>query len=154
MIQTFFSGGGGRIRTSEGFADRFTVCSLWPLGNPSTQQKPEVRQQKSERILLFLSSGFWFLAWSWRWDLNPQPADYKSAALPIELRQRINSELYPNIQKNQPIFDKVAKVKPQTTRGGDFNVARRADIGSRLATGANKKAGGMPPALSSVRSGL
>ena len=27
--------------------------------------------------------------WSWRWDLNPQPADYKSAALPIELRQRI-----------------------------------------------------------------
>ncbi len=25
--------------------------------------------------------------WSWRRDLNPQPADYKSAALPIELRQ-------------------------------------------------------------------
>jgi hypothetical protein len=21
--------------------------------------------------------------WSWRWDLNPQPADYKSAALPL-----------------------------------------------------------------------
>ncbi len=28
------------------------------------------------------------LVWSWRWDSNPQPADYKSAALPIELRQR------------------------------------------------------------------
>lgn len=26
--------------------------------------------------------------WSWRWDLNPQPADYKSAALPTELHQR------------------------------------------------------------------
>ena len=26
--------------------------------------------------------------WSWRWDLNPQPADYKSAALPIELHQQ------------------------------------------------------------------
>jgi hypothetical protein len=25
--------------------------------------------------------------WSWREELNPQPADYKSAALPIELRQ-------------------------------------------------------------------
>lgn len=25
---------------------------------------------------------------SWRRDLNPQPADYKSAALPVELRQR------------------------------------------------------------------
>ena len=24
---------------------------------------------------------------SWRWDSNPQPADYKSAALPIELNQ-------------------------------------------------------------------
>jgi hypothetical protein len=32
-----FYGGGGRIRTSEGIADRFTVCSLWPLGNPSTE---------------------------------------------------------------------------------------------------------------------
>jgi hypothetical protein len=30
------NGGGGRIRTSVGFAGRFTVCSLWPLGNPST----------------------------------------------------------------------------------------------------------------------
>ena len=28
-----------------------------------------------------------FCPWSWRWDSNPQPADYKSAALPIELRQ-------------------------------------------------------------------
>ena len=26
--------------------------------------------------------------WSWRWDLNPQPAAYKAAALPIELRQQ------------------------------------------------------------------
>ena len=30
------NGGGGRIRTIEGGAGRFTVCSLWPLGNPST----------------------------------------------------------------------------------------------------------------------
>ncbi len=28
------NGGGGRIRTIEGSAGRFTVCSLWPLGNP------------------------------------------------------------------------------------------------------------------------
>ncbi len=25
--------------------------------------------------------------WSWREELNPRPADYKSAALPTELRQ-------------------------------------------------------------------
>lgn len=30
-------GGGGRIRTFEGWASRFTVCPLWPLGNPSTK---------------------------------------------------------------------------------------------------------------------
>src|SRR5207248_10810263 len=34
---------------------------------------------------------FWTLTyvcrWSWRRDLNPRPADYKSAALPTELRQ-------------------------------------------------------------------
>jgi hypothetical protein len=28
------------------------------------------------------------LLWSWRRDLNPRPSDYKSDALPTELRQR------------------------------------------------------------------
>ena len=55
--------GEGRIRTSEGVANRFTVCPIWPL---------------------------WYLPWclSWfdwimsRWtDSNRRPADYKSAAL-------------------------------------------------------------------------
>jgi hypothetical protein len=27
--------------------------------------------------------------WSWRWESNPRPADYKSAALPTELHQRM-----------------------------------------------------------------
>ena len=30
-------GGGGRIRTFEVDDGRFTVCSLWPLGNPTTE---------------------------------------------------------------------------------------------------------------------
>ena len=29
-----------------------------------------------------------FAIWSWRRDLNPRPSDYKSDALPAELRQR------------------------------------------------------------------
>ena len=29
----------------------------------------------------------WTGKWSWRLESNPQPADYKSAALPVELRQ-------------------------------------------------------------------
>ena len=56
-------GGQGWIRTTEVGDDRFTVCSLWPLGNLS-------------------------VFWSWRLESNPQPADYKSAALPIELHQQ------------------------------------------------------------------
>ena len=61
---SYYKDGGERwIRTTEVVDNRFTVCSLWPLGNLSV--------------------------WSWWLDSNPQPADYKSAALPIELHQRI-----------------------------------------------------------------
>ena len=64
---------GGRwwIRTTEVIDDRFTVCSLWPLGKPSIFN--------------------YQLDWSWWTDLNPRPADYKSAALPTELHQRAAS---------------------------------------------------------------
>ena len=56
-------GGRGWIRTTEVVDGRFTVCSLWPLGNSS------------------------IFNWSWWTDSNPRPADYKSAALPTELHQ-------------------------------------------------------------------
>ncbi len=85
------NGGGGRIRTSEGSADRFTVCSLWPLGNPSTQfATTKICKQAFCLICLFIATK----KWSWRWDLNPQPPDYKSGALPVELRQPIFKLVY------------------------------------------------------------
>ena len=46
--------------------NRFTVCPLWPLGKSP-------------------------IYWSWWTDLNPRPADYKSAALPTELHQHSQS---------------------------------------------------------------
>ena len=58
-------GGRGWIRTTEVVDGRFTVCSLWPLGNLPT-------------------------FWSWWTDSNPRPADYKSAALPTELHQHFD----------------------------------------------------------------
>ena len=61
----FFVGGQGWIRTIEVTDGRFTVCSLWPLGNLPT-------------------------FWSWWTDSNPRPADYKSAALPTELHQHLS----------------------------------------------------------------
>jgi hypothetical protein len=46
-----------------------------------------------------------FVKWSWRWDSNPRPADYKSAALPTELRQRQTYRLNNFITKiNKKIF--------------------------------------------------
>ena len=63
-------GGGWWIRTTEGVASRFTVCPLWPLGKSPISN------------------------WSWWTDSNPRPADYKSAALPAELHQRLTSEDY------------------------------------------------------------
>ena len=65
---------GDGFEPSKSYDDRFTVCSLWPLGNPTT--------------------------WSWRWDSNPQPADYKSAALPVELRQHDGDTLLYLPEKN------------------------------------------------------
>ena len=41
---------------------------------------------QSDAFDRFATSPQYFM--SWRRDLNPQPADYKSAALPIELRQQ------------------------------------------------------------------
>ncbi len=70
-------GGSGWIRTTEGGANRFTVCPLWPLGNTP--------------IFIFIKK------WSWWTDLNPRPADYKSAALPTELHQRLMLEQYNTI---------------------------------------------------------
>ena len=43
-------GGGGRIRTSEGIAGRFTVCSRWPLEYPSNQgENFEVQADSSQQ---------------------------------------------------------------------------------------------------------
>ena len=58
--------GEGRIRTSEGVHRQ--IYSLFPLA----AREPHLN--------------------SWREELNPQHADYKSAALPIELRQQICAE--------------------------------------------------------------
>jgi hypothetical protein len=55
------------------------------------------------------------LIWSWRWDLNPQPADYKSAALPIELRQQKTGQVNPFVGKNQPFFSGLKVPFPEKT---------------------------------------
>jgi hypothetical protein len=63
--------GGRRIRTSVGRSPAdLQSAPFGHSGIPPYFQHPATEQQ------------------SWRWDLNPQPPDYKSGALPIELRQQ------------------------------------------------------------------
>ena len=71
-----------RIRTFESVANRFTVCPLWPLGNSPISSFSKIKAY-------CLNSR---LQWSWWTDLNPRPADYKSAALPAELYQHLSNE--------------------------------------------------------------
>ncbi len=67
---------------------RRQIYSLLPLSTRASP-RPAVR-----RFFTFLVDFSFFRRtfsrlppWSWRRDLNPRPADYKSAALPAELRQ-------------------------------------------------------------------
>ena len=81
MFKAFFKLGGRRwIRTIEAKRNRFTVCPLWPLGNSPLSSFSKIKAY-------CLNSR---LQWSWWTDLNPRPADYKSAALPTELHQRFS----------------------------------------------------------------
>ena len=54
--------------------------------------------------------------WSWRRDLNPRPSDYKSDALPAELRQ-------PEQPCSLPSFDRITIAKVTTESGGIVQAA-------------------------------
>ena len=54
-----------------------------PFDRSGTPPYRELRRRRSS-----LSAAL--RRWSWQTDLNPRPADYKSAALPTELRQHGN----------------------------------------------------------------
>ena len=45
------SGGGGRIRTFEVDDGRFTVCSLWPLGNPTGLDGADYRNRTGDLLI-------------------------------------------------------------------------------------------------------
>ena len=76
-------GRGRWIRTIESSANGFTVRPLWPLGNPSTTSFKLSISQRQYSPGYHIIDLYSFLKWSWRRESNPQPADYKSAALPL-----------------------------------------------------------------------
>ena len=79
------NGGERRIRTSEGWADRFTVCSLWPLGNlpsfwrylPPCYVKLAIEKTPIQRRAPALTP--YKIKKAGKGTTIPWPADYKSA---------------------------------------------------------------------------
>ena len=90
-------GAGGWIRTTEA---RASDLQSDPFGHSGTPAKNSRHFQADlNHCQLIFSNKFTELRtshvkkWSWREELNPRPADYKSAALPTELRQLLKPRL-------------------------------------------------------------
>ena len=90
-----FWNGRRRIRTFESVANRFTVCPLWPLGNPplfiNGLMKPTTGLEPVTCWLQISCSANWATS-AKRWDLqgsNLWPSACKADALPAELRSHI-----------------------------------------------------------------
>ena len=60
------------------YAGRFTVCSLWPLGHLPDKLTDELLNNLNYLLIHNITSH--------REDSNLRPTDYKSVALPTELR--------------------------------------------------------------------
>ena len=96
---------GEGFEPSKTYVNGFTARPHWPLGHPSKASHAHTRNKKKQHETNLDSLSEQPASWSWRWDLNPQPADYKSAALPIELRQRRLLSL-PIRLKTSPTFER------------------------------------------------
>ena len=83
-----FRGGEGWIRTTEVTDNRFTVCSLWPLGNLSIGAGDRNRTNNlliTNQLLCLLSYTSVFSCWCLGADSNHRHRDFQSLALPPEL---------------------------------------------------------------------
>ena len=107
------SGGRRRIRTSEGIANRFTVCPLWPLGNPPIEAEFLSSRPLSDGMLrVELATG-----------LEPVTTGLQNQCSTIELRQlravvrpafagsHANTGLRAGRQENRSILDIFGTVK-------------------------------------------
>ena len=92
LSMCFFRGGEGWIRTTEVTDNRFTVCSLWPLGNLSIGAGDRNRTNNlliTNQLLCLLSYTSVFSCWCLGADSNHRHRDFQSLALPPELPRHI-----------------------------------------------------------------
>lgn len=107
-----FRGGEGWIRTTEVTDNRFTVCSLWPLGNLSIGAGDRNRTNNlliTNQLLCLLSYTSVFSCWCLGADSNHRHRDFQSLALPPELPRHIVREepciSYRHYRQDEVIFD-------------------------------------------------
>ena len=91
------------IRTTEAICSRFTVCPLWPLGNPSIwnwlSPKPMIGLEPITCWLQISCSANWATSAYKKWDLqgsNLWPSACKADALPAELRSHYHEYSFMN----------------------------------------------------------
>src|SRR5665213_2456514 len=63
------------------------VGACTSVGSPQRTDPASKKFRRRPNLLPLSALVKIFLKWSWRRDLNPRPSDYKSDALPAELRQ-------------------------------------------------------------------
>ena len=104
MCSTFNENGGqGWIRTIEVADGRFTVCSLWPLGNlpififGAGERNRTINLLITNQLLCLLS--YTSKSWCLGADSNHRHRDFQSLALPPELpRQNVARLLQPTMR--------------------------------------------------------
>ena len=77
----------------------FVDCVRWKIFRAQYLSIPEPPNWQTTGIPFFI--------WSWRRDLNPRPSDYKSDALPTELRQRTAPDKQGKDHKLAQRYDRV-----------------------------------------------
>lgn len=84
-------GAGGWIRTIEACASDLQSDPFGHSGTPAENRRHFPAQTSNCQSIFSINSHSYVKKhtpnWSWREESNPRPADYKSAALPTELRQ-------------------------------------------------------------------
>ena len=75
------------------------LCGITAEDRPGAQKKPFAGQFRQSRVLQPQPPSPGSHEWSWRRDLNPRPSDYKSDALPAELRQPFPPGDHPEEQR-------------------------------------------------------
>ena len=102
ILRCAFSGGEGWIRTTEVTDNRFTVCSLWPLGNLSIGAGDRNRTNNlliTNQLLCLLSYTSVLSCWCLGADSNHRHRDFQSLALPPELPRHIVDPTYSTVTR-------------------------------------------------------